>query len=217
MTGPTSVAGAIGSPSTSLLGARRDAFDELVGERRGATISRDVDVHRWPDGAERAEQRAVDDEVEIGVGEHDHRVLAAELERHEPRARAAIAAAATAPAGRYRAGERDGAHAGVRRDRGARLADSRAPLGRDPSGTPASRHAATNSSQHCGACSDGLITMPLPGEQRREDLPRRDRDREVPRRDHPDDADRMARGEPDLVGHLARTVSPHAARPCPAT
>ena len=126
------------------------------------TTRRDVDVQRWPGGAERAEQRAVDDEVEIGVGEHDHRVLAAELE--------ATRAGGRSPSPPPRRAGRSGTEPvklTAPRRRGAPRAPRRARRAPWTTWTSAGRHAGRHQrgderSAHSGACSDGLSTIPLP-------------------------------------------------------
>jgi hypothetical protein len=79
MTGPISVAGSL-SPSSAC------PRDHLL-EQRVALLVHDQPAGRrtaLPGGAERAPQHAVQRQVQVGVVEHDHRVLAAHLERHAP-------------------------------------------------------------------------------------------------------------------------------------
>jgi hypothetical protein len=98
-----------------LLGAPDDRADELVGdvavhdEARGrrAALAR---------GAECAEERAVGGEIEVGVREHDHRVLPAELQADEPRA-GRRGCRGHGPTGRHRPGEADRPHARMDHER----------------------------------------------------------------------------------------------------
>ena len=197
-----------------LVGPLGDALDELAGHvgvddqprRRRAAL---------PAGAEGAEDGAVDDEVEVGVGPHDHGVLAAQLQRHEPGPglhgrRGHLAA------GRHRAGEADGADAGMDGDGRARLGvavDQLEKTFRNPG-------LETGGHERLGAGRGVLGRLEhdaVAGQEGGEALPRRDGHREVPRRDHPDDPDggpgrpaqlgaelrrdRLAPGGPALPGH----------------
>ena len=87
ITGPTSVVATVGSPSTSASARFATRSTSCGRDVRGAPRARDVEVQRWPDVPNAPNERAVDDEVEVGVVEDDHRVLAAELERHQAGAR----------------------------------------------------------------------------------------------------------------------------------
>ena len=186
------------------LDRRLQAREEVVvhalvddhGAQRGAALAR---------GAEAAEQRALDGEVEVGVG-HDHeRVLAAELQAR--RLQVAPAQRADLGAHRARAGEADlvdqaaierlleageglravGQHevedavgqAGVQEELGQRLGRRRRVLGRLPHRRVAAQ-------------------------QRGDEVPGRHRDREVAGGDDRGHADRVAEGEQLLVGHLRR-------------
>ncbi len=89
ISGPISVAGSSGWPTLSAFTRAGEPFDESVRDalldqqpaRRGATLAIEGVDHEH-DGIERA--------VEIGVLEHDHRVLAAELEMHALQGRRAL-------------------------------------------------------------------------------------------------------------------------------
>ena len=114
-----------------------------------STISRAPAEHTWPRVQERRGQRVVDRGVEVGVGEHDVRVLAAELERDPPHVRAA-AAMIFFPVGQP-AGERDQVDIG-----GARPAPAPTRLPcpstrfTTPGGTPASSSSLTRGSWSAG-------------------------------------------------------------------
>ena len=82
-----------------------------------STSSREPAMHAWPAVLERAGQRALDRGVEVGVGEDDVRVLAAELERHALDRGRRRAHDVLADLGR--AGERELVHARVRGQRRA--------------------------------------------------------------------------------------------------
>ena len=160
MSGPTSVPASRPSPSRSVDARGHQALHELVVN----PVLQDQPAGRraaLPRRAERAPQHAVEREVEIGVVEHDLRVLAAHLERqplvHAP-ARLADAAARLGGAG-----ERDDRHLRMLDDR---LADharrARARAGSPPAaGRPraASRPARCTV---CGTSSAGLKTTALP-------------------------------------------------------
>ena len=164
------------------------------GAQRGAALA---------GGAVAAEQRALDGEVEVGVGHDDERVLAAELQAR--RLQVAAAQRADLGADRARAGEADlvdqaaverllepgeglravGQHevedavgqAGVQEELGQRLGRRGRVLGRLPHGRVAAQ-------------------------QGGDEVPGRHGDREVAGGDDGRHADRVAEGEQLLVGHL---------------
>ena len=200
ITGPD-VGRRIGGVAQHQLGGQRgDPLDELVGDvavddqpgGRGAALA---------GGAEGAEERAVGGQLEVGVGQHDHAVLAPELERHQASGPAAMAAAATL------------------RPVGTEPVKLTAPMPgwvamaapgspwpwttlSSPAGMPASTRQATNALGAQRRLLGRLQHDAVAGQQGREELPRRDGHREVPRRDHPDHADGVARRPGQLVGQL---------------
>ena len=107
------------------------------------------------------EARAGDDgrgRVEVGIGEHDDRVLAAELELHAP---AETDRGVDLPTGGVRAGEGDRVDA-ARRPRGGRPAATPCTTLSTPGGSPASMNAAASRSPISGVIGDGLNTTVLP-------------------------------------------------------
>ena len=194
--------------------ADRRLLDEAGEAAHELVVDRLVDDHRaerraaLPGGAEAAEQRALGGQVELGVGHHDQRVLAAQLEAG--RLDVAPAQLADARADRGRAGEADLVDEPLRQRRlqpleggravaldqvehavgqpageeqlGERLAERRRVLGRLP--------------------DDGVAAQ-----QRRDEVPGRHRDREVAGGDDRRHPDRVAEGEQLLVGQLARARS----------
>ena len=184
-----------------LLGAGDEVLDELVvhaflhddAAGRGAALS---------GGAERAPESAFDGEVEVGVVEHDHRILAAEFERAMLEGLGRRGAHDSADF--RRAGERDGAD---HRMLGQRRADFRAEAGHDvddafrDAGVGQRLHQVEGGERsvlrrldHAGVAAD------YGGQQ----LPRRDGHGEIPGRDHAADADGLADGHGELVGQLRR-------------
>ena len=80
MSGPTSVPGSRGSPIGHARVGAREPADELVGDR----LVHDQPAQAraaLPGGADRGEEDAADDEVEVGARRHDRGVVAAELEQ----------------------------------------------------------------------------------------------------------------------------------------
>ena len=183
----------------------REPVDEVVvhvgvhdhGAERGAPL---------PGGAEPAEQRALDREVEVGVGHHDERVLAAELEARRLEVAAAQLADPSADVGRT--GEADLVE---------RRPSSIAPLQPRERRRPVGEHHLERALGEAGVQDQlrerlgrrgrvlgGLPHHGVPAQERRDQVPGRDRDREVARRHDRGDADRGAEREELLVGHLGR-------------
>ena len=99
-------------------GAAAQPLDKLV---RDARLDQELDAEEqtWPVLLERAVQHVGHDPVEVGVGEDEDRVLAAELEHQRARARGRRCH--DRAAGLDRAGEGDAAHQRVADERRARL------------------------------------------------------------------------------------------------
>ena len=171
----------------------RDALLDQQPARGGAALAVERVDHEH-DGIERA--------VEIGVVEHDHRVLAAELEMHALQGRRALRH--DRGAGRAFADKAD------RLDRGM--------LGQRLAGFLADAvHGVEHAVGHAGLLHQlrqqvggdrrpfrRLVHDRAAGGQRRGDLPGREHERRVPRRDHADRADRHPRRNIPVL--LARHV-----------
>ena len=165
-------------------------------------MTRLVAVQRWPGGAERRPDDAVDREVEVGVVHDDDRVLAAELEVDVLEALGR--SLEHLHAGLARARERDHADVGMPdeplADRSAAAVDDVD----DAGGHAGLVEELDEALAERGRVGRGLEDDGVPGDERRGDLPGRDRDREVPRRDDADDADRHAHRHLELVLELRR-------------
>ena len=153
-------------------------------------------------GPERAPQDSFQRQVEVGVVHHDHRVLAAHLQRqplvHPP------AGLADQGAGLGRTGERDDRHVGVLHQR---LADGLSPsvhqldhLGRQP-GLQQDLDQQVDGVRHVFRRLDD---HGVSAHQRGEHLPGGDGQREVERRDQADQADRPAVAHRPLGSELGR-------------
>ena len=186
------VRGADQRAGLGLLVERAAEPDPLGAARRARRRSASwIDSSTTQPGAGRADlagvqedrgEREVERDLEVGVGEDDVGVLAAELEGdllhgaggrgHQP------------PAGREAAGERDQVDARVRR-RAARPASGPAPSTRlpTPAGSPASSSSRIRWIAVCGVSSLGLSTKVLPAARHGRDLPGGLQQRVVPRRD----------------------------------
>ena len=160
MSGPTSTAGSRPEPSRSSRGPRLEALEQrlddgpLDDDPRGGRAA----LAGRPEGRP---QDPVGGEVEVGVGEDDDAVLAAELERDalEP----APGALRDALAGHGRAGERDDRRRpGCRRSRRRPRRPSPVTRLTTPGGKPASAISSTRSVAQCGVSDDGLNTTVLP-------------------------------------------------------
>ena len=190
----------IGAASTARVRrAEEVVVDGLVDDRRA---QRRAALARRP---EAAEERALDGQVEIGVGGDDHRVLAAELQAR----RLQVATAERADLAPDRRGAREADlvdQALVQRALQPR--EGRRPVGlhdgqhavRQPAGL---KERAERLAQRRRVVR-GLPDDRVAAQQRRHEVPGRDRHREVAGGDDRRDADRHAEGEQLLVGHLAR-------------
>ena len=161
--------------------------------RRRAPLSR---------GPERAPQHAVEREIEIRVVHHDHRILAAHLERQALVHLAARGADRRAGFGRP----------GKRNHRDVRMLDERPPHHR-----PLTVHELhyfrrqtrpeEDLDQEVCSVGDvlgGLEDHRVSAQQRRKHLPRGDRHRKVERRDDAANPNRTSVAHRPLVAHLAR-------------
>ena len=191
MTGPTSVAGSVGSPSCSACGPLGQRVDELVGDvavRRSAVTSTCT-------AARRCRTRRTARRRSASARSASGSTIIAFLppsSRLTSRGPVAIASAATMRPVGTEPVKLTARTPGMHDERPTRLGVAVHDVD-EPVGHPASSSAATNSSAHVGRVLGRLEHDAVAREQRGEALPRRDRDREVPRRDHPDDADRLAR------------------------
>ena len=174
---PTStLPGPAGAPWRSALTFSVTLRDELVVDRRLDVDALDRDaglaavLHRVVDGG-------VGGALEVGVGEHDHRVLAAELERHRgERARGALH---DLLAGRGRAGEHhhvDLVDQRLRRSRRRPVATWKTPSGR-PHSRIALGHQQRGERRDLGRLEDDRVA----GGQRRDAVAEGVRQRVVPR------------------------------------
>src|ERR1017187_82936 len=181
------------------LRARDVALDELAIDAllhddaagRGATLA---------GGAESAPEAAFDGEVEVGVVEDDHGILAAEFERAVFESLGRDAAYDAADGGR--SGERDGAHVGVLGERSAYV---RAEAGHDVDdafGKAGVGEGANQVERGEWGVLRGLDDAGVAADDGGQQLPGRDRHGKVPGRDHAADADGLAHGHGELVGHL---------------
>ena len=156
----------------------------------------------------RAHHRAGDDVpermLEVGVGQHDGRVLAAQLELQ---LRPALGRGTPQfGAGLIRPREGDGDHPRVSHQR---IADVRAdPVTRlsTPAGSPASSSASTRRTAVKGRKAGRFEDDSVAEGQRGSDLPGRNGDREVPRRDHGHDPERLSGGVEQRVRVHRRVV-----------
>ena len=182
----------------------RELRDELVEHRlvddRGAERRAPL-----PRGAEAAEQRALDRQIDVGVVHHDHRVLAAELQAR--RLHVATAELADLRADRARPGEADLVdealfQSGLQTLEGVRTR-----------GLDEVQHARRNATRveepHHRVAQRGAVLGRLPddgiaAQDRRHQVPRRHGDREVARGDDRRDTDRHPKREQLLVRHLRR-------------
>ncbi len=161
---------------------RVDAFGHDEAARRRAALAGRVE------GALHAE---LDGLRQVGIVEHDLRVLAAHFELHLLLVRHALDADRTTHADR--AGEADRVHARVIHQC---VADDATAAHHQVEDTGRNARAADDLGQCPGAARHqvgGLQHHAIAEGQGRRDLPGRDRDWEVPRRDEADDADRFAR------------------------
>ena len=137
----------------SASGRRRGAAAPRASHQRPQEVVVDLPVQDQPagggaalaGGAERAPEHALERQVEVGVVHHDHRVLAAHLER-QPLVHPA-ADLADAGAGLRRAGERDDRHVRVLDERRSR----RSRRGRAPAGSPRAAARPRAGSRRAGA------------------------------------------------------------------
>ena len=136
--------------------------------------------------------------LEVGVGEHDVRGLAAEFER-DGLERAGAAGRDIRPH-LGRAGEHDLAHVGMRDEA---LPDDRARPGDDLEqalGQPGLERELAEAHRRERGELGGLEHDRVAGGERRREAPRRDRHREVPRHDDADDAVRLVEGDIEAAG-----------------
>ena len=191
------------------LGRPREPIDEVVVHRgvddRGAERRAPL-----PGGAEPAEQRALDGQVEVGVGHHDERVLPAELQAR----RLQVASAQLADPGADRGRPREARPCGSSRPRSRRSspANVEGPSASTMWNTPG-RDAGVQDQLRERLGDRGRVLRRLPhhgvaAQQRRHDVPGGHGDREVPRGDDRGGSDRRAEREQLLVGQLARHRHP---------
>ena len=169
-----------------------------------------VAVQRWPVVPNAAPDAAFDGEVEVGVVQHDHGILAAQFQRamlETLRGRGANDAA-----DRGRTGQRNGPHLRMLHQRPAHLrtesadnvdhAFGDARIGQRAHQVVSGERRVLRRLDHAGVAADDG------GKQ----LPRRNRHGEIPRRNHAADADGSPHRHGELVGQLRWRGRPeHAA------
>ena len=158
------------------------------------TMRREEAVQRWPVEKKAPLTAHSTATFEIGVVEHDQRILAAHLELELLHRSRRDAGRGDLAAGRDRAGEADGVDVRDARAAPAPTTEPR-PITRlnTPVGRPARRD---DLDERPGRARHEVGRLEHHGvavAERRRDLPGRDRDREIPRRDQADDAERLAR------------------------
>ena len=169
-----------------------------------------VAVQRWPVVPKPPQSAAFDGEVEVGVVQHDHRILAAQFQRAVLEALGGGGANDAADCGR--SGQRDGADFGMLHQRPADLrtesgdnvdhAFGHAGIGQRAHQVESGKRRVLRRLDHAGVAADDG------GQQ----FPRRNRHGEIPRRDHAADADGSPHRHGELVGQLGRRGRPeHAA------
>ena len=165
-------------------------------DRRPAssTSTRSVRMQTWPLCGEAAPDGGARGARQVGVGQHDHRRLAAQLEHRRDQALGRRARPPACPP--LAAGEED--HVGRRRSAPRPRRRGPARPGTRPRAGPASRHSSATRSDVSGVCSDGFSTTALPADQRRDAVGVVVEQRPVP---GPDDAHHAAR-----VVHDARAL-----------
>ena len=153
-----------------------------------------------PGRPEGSPERAFEGEIEVGVFEDDHGVLAAHFKRAWlEEAGGGLADDAAYFAG---AGEGDGAHAGMSDERGAGFG---AESGDDVDDSGRQAGVDQRLDEVVGGergVFGGLDDAGVAADERGEELPRGDGHGEVPRRDHAADADRHAQRHGEFVGQL---------------
>ena len=220
VTAPTSTdPGPLGAPWRSALTFSVTLADEVVVDRRLDVHALDRDAG-LPAVLHRVEGGGVRRALEVGVGEHDHRVLAAELQRHRrERARGALH---DLLAGRGRAGEHH--HVDLVDQRLTRLAEAGRDLV-DALGQAALAHRLDHQQRGQGRDLRRLEDHGVAGGERRDAVAEGVRQRVVPRADHADEPERRVAhdelaaehervGRADLlVGEVVRRVlGPEAER-----
>ena len=199
MSGPTSVSGSQPGPRRS-----RSAAGTSLRLERLVDRALDDDPARGgaalTGGAERGPEDALDGEVEVGVVEDDHRVLAAELEMDVlERVGGHLR---DADAGLAGAGEGDDAHVGMRHERLAGVLAEAVDRVDDAVGESRVGEQLDEALRQQRRVLRRLEDDGVAADEGGRELPRRDRDREVPGRDRPDDADRLADAHHELVRQL---------------
>ncbi len=164
-------------------------------------------MHFWPAAANAPSQASADRARGVRVGEHDQRVVAAELALEAHLALGLLHASREHPPDGGRAGERERAQVRIVGEREADLGAAEHDLQR------LLRHTRLvqdlDQRQHRAGRGGGRLDHDgVARRERRRELPRGDRDREVPRRDQPHDAQRAPAREGERlrlrrVGELA--------------
>ena len=155
------------------------AADEPLGTSR-ATYTRSIAPRACPAPAQPAHSAPAAARARLRVGEHEHRVLAAELDRHLLLARDALARDRAPDGGRAR--EQDLADRRLRQ-RHADVARRRARAARAPPAGPRAP-ARARSARPPGRARGGLEDDAVARQQRARDLPERLRERRAAGADH---------------------------------
>ena len=157
-------------------------------------------MQRWPGGAERRPDDPLGREVEIGVVEHDHRVLAAELEMDV--LEVVRGGLHHRDAGLARPGQRDHRHVRVLDEPFADRSPTPVHHVDDPGRDAGLYEQLDEALAQRRRVGRRLEDDRVAADERGRDLPGRNRDREVPRGDHADHADRHAHAHVELVAEL---------------
>ncbi len=198
MSGPICVSSSSGSPTRSAPTASSSASMKRSRALR-STRMRERAQQSWPALPNTRQGRHRRRLLEVGVGEHDVRALAAQLERDALDRRRRARRDRAPDLGR--AGEGDLGHVGV-------VDEALAALAARPGDDLDHALGQAGLERELGEAQGGerrqlgrLEHHRVAGRQRRAHLPRGDGQREVPRHDEPDHAERLAHGEPQPARH----------------
>ena len=153
-------------------------------------------------GTEAAPEAAFNGEVEIGIIEHDHRILAAQFERAV--LKTFRRNAADDAAHRRRSGQRNSTHVDMLRQRRADVGTKSADDVDDSFRESGIGKSANKIKRRQRRILSGLDDAGVAADDCGKKFPRRNRHGKIPRRDHAADADGLAHGHGKLVRHFRR-------------